>query len=118
MGLTCGMALRPLEITDLLWSFDADGQPVAVSQAAVAGLLTALGQRRAARIVSAFPAPNGILDPGYVDALGLRVHCELQRLGEELQLARRVAALLSPIVDAIRRHGPCRVPIVDMGCGL
>jgi len=112
------MALRPLEITDLLWSFDADGQPVAVSKAAVVGRLTALGQRRAARIVSAFPAPDGILDPGYVDALGLRVHCELQRLGEELQFARRIAALLSPIVDTIRLHGPGPVRIVDVGCGL
>src|SRR5690348_16212213 len=112
------MAPRPLEITDLLWSFDAGGQPVAVAKAAVVGRLTALGQRRAARIVSAFPAPGGILDPGYADALGLRVHCELQRLGEELQFARRVAALLSPIVGTIRLHGPGPVRIVDMGCGL
>lgn len=39
------------------------------------------GQLGAARIVSAIPAAEGILDPAYVDALGLRVHRELQRLG-------------------------------------
>jgi len=107
-----------LEITDLLWSVDADGIPLAVSKAAVVDRLTALGQRRAARIVAAMPASAGILDAAYVDALGLRVHCELQRLGEELQLARRIAALLSPIVDMVRLHRPGRVRIVDVGCGL
>jgi len=112
------MAPRPLEITDLLWSIDADGVPVAVSRAAVVGRLTALGQRRAARIVSAIPARDGILDQDYIDALGFRVHCELQRLGEELQFARRVAALLSPIVEMVRLHGAGPVRIIDVGCGL
>src|SRR5262245_18787186 len=112
------MAPRPLEITDLLWSVDADGVPLAVSKAAVVSRLTALGQRRAARIVAALPAPDGMLDLGYVDALGFRVHCELQRLGEELQLARRVAALLSPIVGMIRLRDSGPVRVVDVGCGL
>lgn len=114
------MALRPLEITDLLWSMAADGAPVPVVKADVLERLRALGQRRAARIVSAMPAVDGILDRGYVDALGVRVHCELQRLGEELQLPRRIAAVLAPIVERVRRHrrgdGPVRV--VDVGCGL
>jgi SAM-dependent methyltransferase len=111
------MVPRPLEITDLLWSVDAAGAPVPVLKADVLDQLRALGQRRAARIVSAMPAVDGILDPGYVDALGFRVHCELQRLGEELQLARRVAAVLSPIVARVTR-GTGPVCIVDVGCGL
>jgi SAM-dependent methyltransferase len=112
------MVSRPLEITDLLWSVDADGRPVAVPKVDVLDRLRALGQRRAARIVSAIPAADGILDPGYVDALGLRVHCELQRLSEELQLARRVASVLSPIVEVLRRRAIGRVRVVDVGCGL
>jgi hypothetical protein len=112
------MAPRLLEITDLLWPVDADGVPVPVCKADVLDRLRGLGQRRAARIVAAFPAADGILDPGYVDALGFRVHCELQRLGEELQLARRVAALLYPIVDRVRLGGAGPVRVVDVGCGL
>lgn len=112
------MVPRLWEITDLLWSIDVDGVPEEVSKAVVVGRLSALGQRRAARIVSGFPAPDGILDLGYVDALGFRVHCELQRLGEELQFARRVAALLSPIVETVRRQVTGPVRIVDVGCGL
>lgn len=112
------MTPRPLEITDLLWSMAADGAPLPVVKVDVLDRLRALGQRRAARIVSAIPAVDGILDPGYVDALGVRVHCELQRLGEELQLARRVAALLAPIIEAVRHRGAGAVRVVDVGCGL
>jgi SAM-dependent methyltransferase len=112
------MAPRPLEITDLLWSIDAAGVPLPVSKGEAVGQLRALGQRRAARIVSAIPAPGGVLDPAYVDALGVRVHCELQRLGEELQFARRVAAVVSPIVERIRRQVTGTVRVVDVGCGL
>lgn len=112
------MAQRPSEITDLLWSVDAGGTPQPVSKAAVLNRLRAQGQGRAARIVSAIPATHGVLDPGYVDALGFRVHCELQRLGEELQFARRVAALLSSLVAKVRDRGTGAVRIVDVGCGL
>ncbi len=112
------MAPRPLEITDLLWPVDSGGAPVPVLQADVLDQLRAAGQRRAARIVSAIPAPGGILDREYVDALGFRVHCELQRLGEELQLARRVAALICPIVARLASRGAGPVCVVDVGCGL
>jgi SAM-dependent methyltransferase len=118
MLLNCVMEARLLEITDLLWSVDAGGVPVPVAKAQVLDRLRARGQHRAARIVSAIPAAEGILDPGYVDALGLRVHCELQRLGEELQFARRVAALLYPVTETIRGRGARRVRVVDVGCGL
>jgi hypothetical protein len=98
------MEARLLEITDLLWPVDSGGAPVPALKADVVNALRGRGQRGAARIVSAIPAAEGILDPAYVDALGLRVHRELQRLGEELQLGRRVAALLRPVVEALRRR--------------
>lgn len=112
------MAPRPSEITDLLWSVDADGRRQAVSKADVLNRLRVQGQRRAARIVSAIPSARGILYPGHIDALGFRVHCELQRLSEELQLARRVAALLSSLIEIVRLPVTGPVRIVDVGCGL
>ena len=108
-----GMRPGLVEITDLLWPVDAGGARLPVHRDEAAGRLAAAGQRRAARIVSAMPVEGGVLDSEYVDALGLRVHCELQRLGEELQLGRRVAALLTPV---LARTGAIRV--VDVGCGL
>ena len=92
--------------------------PVPAMKADVLNALRGRGQRGAAAIVSAIPAAEGILDPAYVDALGLRVHLELQRLGEELQLGRRVAALLRPVVEAMRIGGAGQVRVVDVGCGL
>jgi SAM-dependent methyltransferase len=108
-----GMRPGLVEITDLLWPVDAGGLRLPVRRDEVAGRLDAAGQRRAARIVSAMPATGDVVDAEYVDALGMRVHCELQRLGEELQLGRRVAALLTPV---LARTGAVRV--VDVGCGL
>lgn len=112
------MVARRLEITDLLWSVDADGASLPVLKADVLDRLRAVGQRRAARIVSTMPAASGVLDQGYVDALDVRVHCELQRLGEELQFARRVAALIAPMVARVRRQSEGPVRVVDVGCGL
>lgn len=112
------MEARLLEITDLLWPVDSGGAPVPALKADVVNALRGRGQHGAARIVSAIPAAEGILDPAYVDALGLRVHRELQRLGEELQLGGRVAALLRPVVEAVRAGGAGQVRIVDVGCGL
>ncbi|HET7014796.1 MAG TPA: hypothetical protein VFI65_12845, partial [Streptosporangiaceae bacterium] len=101
-----------------------------VSRTEVLTRLAASGQRRAVRIVSRMPSANGLLDAGYVDALGLRVHCELQRLSEELQMGRRVAALLGPIIDDLRAgaRAPAgagarpatatSIRMVDIGCGL
>ncbi|MGH3396576.1 MAG: methyltransferase domain-containing protein [Streptosporangiaceae bacterium] len=112
------MAAGRVEITDLLWQVDAAGARLPVAKGDVLSRLRRGGQHRAARIVSAIPAAGGILDPDYVDALGLRVHCELQRLGEELQFGRRVAARLSPIIETMRRRGAGPVRVVDVGCGL
>jgi hypothetical protein len=112
------MAGALLEITDLPWPVDADRAPLPVTKADVVARLTECGQDHAARIVSRMPVVNGALDPGYVDALGLRVHRELQRLGEELQFGRRVAAVLGPVVAELRRSVGSLVRIVDVGCGL
>ncbi len=109
------------EITDLLWPLDAEGRRLPVVQAEVVSQLAGLGQRRAGRIVARMPAAGGLLDAGYVDELGFRVHCELQRLEEELQFGRRVAALLSPLLAPLARDLPGRgggVRVVDVGCGL
>lgn len=104
------MRSGPLEITDLLWS--GSGDPVARAEAV--GLLRSRGQARAARIVERLPARDEVLDPAAVDALGLRIHRELQRLGEELQLGRRVASLVRTLLPA--DDAPMR--LVDVGCGL
>src|SRR5271165_1513450 len=112
------MVAGPLEITDLLWPAGADGGRLPVVKAEVMARLAGLGQRRAARIVARMPSVDGVLDAGYVDALGVRVHCELQRLGEELQFGRRVAALLGPLVADLRRRSGAAIRVVDVGCGL
>ena len=104
-----------LEITDLLWSFDESGERLPIRRDAAAEVLLSHGQRRAARIVRRMAVGGGELDPVAVDALGLRVHRELQRLGEELQLGRRVAELVAELVGALP-PGPVR--LVDVGCGL
>jgi SAM-dependent methyltransferase len=108
-----------LEILDVLWQGDAAGNPLPIVQAEAVDQLASLGQRRAARIVARMPSTEGVLDPGFVDALTLRVHREMQRLSEELQFARRMADVLGPVVARVRaanRGGPVRV--VDVGCGL
>ena len=112
------MRTGPLEITDLLWSYDATGARQPVRRDEVAAVLRERGQVRPARLVERMPATGGVLDPAAVDALGIRVHCELQRLGEELQLARRVAALLEPLARATGLDDGRPYRLVDVGCGL
>jgi hypothetical protein len=124
-GGSDGRGADRLEITDLLWPVNSEGERLPVARAEVLSRLAQAGQNRAVRIVSRMPAADGLIDAGYVDALGLRVHCELQRLSEELQMGRRVAALLGPIIDGLRtraREGPTAaggpIRVVDIGCGL
>lgn len=100
----------PLEITDLLWS--DSGEPVVRAEAVA--LLRSRGQSRAARTVSLLPERDGLLDADATDALGLRIHRELQRLGEELQLGRRVASVVRTLLPV----GVEPVRVVDVGCGL
>lgn len=113
------VASAGVEITDLLWAFDGEGNRQDVARDEVAGRLARLGQRRAARIVRRLPTTDGVLDAAAVDALALRVHCELLRLAEELLLGRRVADHIGPVVQRLRRERPTEpVRVVDIGCGL
>jgi SAM-dependent methyltransferase len=111
------MGVGRVEITDLLWAVDPGGRRSPVRRDGVVARLVASGQRKAARIVLRMPEVDGVLDSQHVDALGLRVHRELQRLGEELQFGRRVAASLVPIVARLRAAGGT-VRVIDVGCGL
>jgi hypothetical protein len=54
--------MRALEITDLLWRADAEGNRLPVVRAEAVDRLARLGQRRAARIVARMPATDGVLD--------------------------------------------------------
>lgn len=110
--------LPRLEITDLVRSWRADGTRTPVVVADVAARLRASGQARAARVVEQMPAHDGVLDDAATDALVIRVHCELQRLSEELVQGRRVLELLDPLVDRLRRDGEGPVRVLDVGCGL
>lgn len=84
-------------------------------EAAVARL-EAAGQSRAARIFRRLPARDGRLVDSEVDALLLRVHRELQRLSEELQVPRRLAEWLAVTVQSLGRPEPNRsVRGVDVG---
>src|SRR5262245_10810091 len=111
--------LEAPEISDLIVDFDpATLARRPVRKQAVLDVFTASGNRRAARIVSSLPERDGLLDPDAVDRLLVRVHCEMQRISEEFQHGQRVAALLHPLLAALREEGhepPLRV--VDVGCG-
>jgi SAM-dependent methyltransferase len=77
------------------------------------------GALQGARIVETLPSHDGILDPAAVDALLVRVHCELQLLAEEFQHGRRIREIVAPFIAAFRSAGvapPYRV--VDIGCGI
>jgi SAM-dependent methyltransferase len=107
-----------MEITDVLWSFDPHGGRMPTAKDDAVATLRARGQTRAARIVDGMPADGAHLDAGAVDAVGLRVHYELSRLGEELQLGRRVAALVTSLLRQAGLDSREPVRLVDVGCGL
>ncbi|MCO5975073.1 methyltransferase domain-containing protein [Actinoallomurus soli] len=108
-----------LEISDLIGAWDpATGARLPVGKDEVVARLRAAGDRRAVRIVERMPASGGFLDPEAVDRLFVRVHTELQRLGEEMRMAQRFAELLRPLVAAARRAGFGPLRIVDVGCGI
>ncbi|GAB3055463.1 hypothetical protein GCM10027053_15400 [Intrasporangium mesophilum] len=111
------MRAGDLEITDLLWPLDESGDRLPVIQSEVVSLLSDRGQQGAARIVARMPSRGDRIDEAYLAQLAVRVHHELQRLGEELQLDRRVAALLRGPLRRLQAssYGPVR--IVDVGCG-
>lgn len=87
-------------------------------KADVVATLHGRGQDRASRIVDRMLDDEGVLVADAVDALGLRVHRELQRLGEELQLGRRVAALVQTLIPRLGLDSADPIRVVDVGCGL
>jgi SAM-dependent methyltransferase len=108
-----------LEISDLIVDWDPATRarrPIVVAD--VVGRLRAVGDHRAARIVERMPASGGVLEPGSVDRLLVRVHTELQRLGEELHMVQRFVELLKPMLAAARAAGSRDLRVVDIGCGV
>lgn len=107
------------EISDAIVSFDPNTlQRKPVKKADVLDQFRALRNHEAVRIVQQIPEHDGVLDPAVVDKILITSHCEMQRMSEEFQHGKRVAELLKPIVNALRRGGvqnPIR--IVDIGCG-
>ncbi|MFJ6138244.1 class I SAM-dependent methyltransferase [Kitasatospora sp. NPDC092286] len=111
--------MQLIEISDLIVAHDPrTRERLPVRRADVVERLRRTGQHRAARIAEGLPAAGGILDPAAVDRRLVAVHTELQRLSEELRLGDRLAALLRPLLDAVRQTRPGPVRIVDIGCGL
>jgi SAM-dependent methyltransferase len=108
------------EISDLIVDIDPETlERRPVQKASVVDRMRSAGAHDGARIVDALPSHDGILDPAAVDALLVRVHCELQLLNEEFHHGMRVRELVLPFIDAFRAAGiapPYRV--VDIGCGI
>jgi SAM-dependent methyltransferase len=107
------------EISDAIVSFNPitlQRKPVKKSDILVQ--FTELGNHEAVRIVQQIPEQDGALDPAAVDKILITAHCEMQRMSEEFQHGRRVAELLKPILNALRRGGvQSPIRIVDIGCG-
>jgi len=107
------------EISDAIVSFDPvtlQRKPVKKSDLVVQ--FTELGNHEAVRIIQQIPERDGALDPAAVDKILITSHCEMQRMSEEFQHGKRVAELLKPILNALRRGGvQSPIRIVDIGCG-
>jgi SAM-dependent methyltransferase len=108
-----------LEITDLLLRTDPDtGARSPVNRDDVERRLLAAGEHRAARAVRRMPTVDGVLADAYVDRLLVAVHAEIQRLSEEFRQGARMAALVGPLLAALRVSGvPGPYRVVDVGCG-
>ncbi|MFJ9432533.1 methyltransferase domain-containing protein [Streptomyces sp. NPDC101490] len=110
-----------LEITDLVIAHDPVSRGrLPVRRDAVVARLEAAGDRRGARIAAGLPCDAaGVLDPGAVDRRLVAIHTELQRLSEEIRHGERVAALLRPLLTALRAADPAApLRVVDIGTGL
>ena len=112
-------AVELLEISDSIVDFKRTSfDRLAVRKAATVKQLLRTGDMSAARLVQRMPEEQGCLDADYIDALLVRVHCEMQRLSEEFQHGRRVYESLCFMISVLQASGvlgPFR--IVDIGCG-
>lgn len=108
------------EISDLVVAFAPDTLArLPVNQETAASEFDRRGNPWAAQIVRALPAQGGILDPAAVDRLLVAVHAGIQGISEEFSHGLRVAALLRPLLSALRQARPGTGPlrVVDIGCG-
>src|SRR5262245_43252688 len=108
------------EISDRIVAFDGhSGTRVPVSKEDLIRQFESLDSPRAARIVAGMAANHdGTLKESAVDELLVTVHCEMQRLSEEFQHGRRMAELLNPLLDTLRKQSSnTRLRVVDIGCG-
>ncbi len=108
------------EISDAIVDFDPDSlarRPV--DKQSVIDDFLSQQSTTAAAIVERIPADeDGKLDSAAVDRLLVTVHCEMQRLSEELQHGQRVAQLLNSILQAIPQSDSADTRrVVDVGCG-
>jgi SAM-dependent methyltransferase len=108
------------EISDAIVDFDPDTlarRPV--NKQSVINDFMSLQSSTAAAIVESITADSaGMLDATAVDRLLVSVHCEMQRLSEELQHGRRVAQVLNPILRSIPQSDSADTRrVVDVGCG-
>lgn len=108
------------EISDTIVDFD----PVTLSrrpvykQSVINNFLSQQNTAAAAIVERITADADGMLDPEAVDRLLVTVHCEMQRLSEELQQGRRVAQLLNSILQAIPQSDSAGTQrVVDVGCG-
>lgn len=111
------------EISDLIVDYDSQTlERLPVSKAKVIDTLFQLKNKRAISIVSEIQESGEDLNPDAVDDILLRTHYELQRVSELFEQGRRVAAILKPLLRAIRKmddnEKPLRVRVVDIGCGI
>lgn len=88
-----------------------------VSRSDVIDALTAVGDRRGARMVASLPHRGGVLDAAAVDSLLIRTHTELQRLNEELRIAEQLAEFLRSLLKVVAPPGE-QARVVDVGCGI
>lgn len=107
------------EITDLLVDFDpVTLQRRPVRRDDVVNRLRAAGNDKAAALAARLPEVDGVLESEKIDALMVRVHCEIQRLSEEFHHGQRMLELLTPLLRAIRSvEGDRPLRVVDVGCG-
>ncbi|HYL63391.1 MAG TPA: class I SAM-dependent methyltransferase [Candidatus Methylomirabilis sp.] len=107
------------EITDLIVQHNPSTyERLPVRKRDVLDVFSRFGNKQALRAVGALPEKDGVLDDRKIDALLVRVHCEMQRLSEEFYHGQRAWQLLRCVIGAIRAAGVRgTLRIADVGCG-
>ena len=108
------------EITDLLVRHDPHTlERLLVRKQDVLDVFAKFHNRQAVRAVQELPAQDGVLEAREIDRLLVRIHWEMQRLGEEFYHGPRVHAAVSAMIATIRAGGHSGpLCVVDIGCGI